>query len=84
MGATVGVQDRPRLWPALPAGHLQGVDDELGADVVGDLPADDPPGVGALGVVGTGPTVVSPKGRYPPRPPPDTHRQGLAGRCVRV
>ncbi len=31
---------------ALPAGHLQGVDDELGADVIGDGPAHDAPAVG--------------------------------------
>ena len=28
------------------AGHLEGVDDELGAEVVGDRPADDPSGPG--------------------------------------
>jgi hypothetical protein len=28
-------------WAAPPAGHVQGVDDELGAEVIGDRPADD-------------------------------------------
>ena len=34
-------------WPPAPGRHLQGVDDELGPDVIGDGPADDPtaPGV---------------------------------------
>ena len=40
----VGVQDRSGLGLAVPAGHLQGVDDQLGAHVVGDRPADDPAG----------------------------------------
>src|SRR5581483_6788217 len=31
---------------ALPEGHLQGVEGEVGAEVVGDLPAHDPPGEG--------------------------------------
>jgi len=34
------------LGPAAPQGHLEGVDDELGTDVVGDGPADDPAGPG--------------------------------------
>ena len=42
--APVGVDDGPGLGAALPAGHLQGVDDELGADVVRDRPADDASG----------------------------------------
>ena len=42
--AAVRVDDRARAGAALPARHLQGVDDELGADVVGDRPADDPSG----------------------------------------
>lgn len=42
--AAVGVDDRAGLWAALPADHLEGVDEELGADVVGDGPADDPSG----------------------------------------
>ena len=33
-------------WPAAPDGHLDGVDDELGADVIGDRPAHDPAGPG--------------------------------------
>jgi hypothetical protein len=41
--AVIGMTDRlvPRR-PAPPDGHLQGVDDELGADVIGDGPAHDP------------------------------------------
>jgi len=31
-----------RRWLAPPDGHLYGVDHELGADVIGDRPADDP------------------------------------------
>lgn len=44
--SVVGVQDRPRGGSALPAGHVESVDDEFGADVVGDRPADDPSGPG--------------------------------------
>ena len=44
--APVRVHDRAGLGSALPAGHLQGVDDELGADVVRDRPAHDTAGVG--------------------------------------
>ena len=40
-GARLG---RPAAAP--PDGHLQGVDDELGADVIGDRPADHPPAPG--------------------------------------
>jgi hypothetical protein len=36
-----GVQDRPD-WLATHPGHLQGIDDELGAQVVRDRPAHDP------------------------------------------
>jgi len=35
------MQDRPRGGAALPAGHVEGVDDELGPDVIGDRPPDD-------------------------------------------
>ncbi len=41
--SAVGVHDGSG-GPALPLGHLQSVDDELGADVVRDRPPDDPPG----------------------------------------
>jgi hypothetical protein len=38
----VGVHHRAGLVPvASPDGHLQGVDDEFGAEVVRDRPADD-------------------------------------------
>ena len=33
----------PGWWAAPPDSHLQGVDDELGADVISDRPADHPP-----------------------------------------
>ena len=36
----VAVDDGAGGWPAAPAGHLQGVDDQLGAHVVGNRPAD--------------------------------------------
>lgn len=38
--APVGVDDGA-IRAALPAGHLQGIDDQFGADVVGDRPAHD-------------------------------------------
>jgi hypothetical protein len=34
----------PGRWSASPAGHVQGVDDQLGAQVVGDGPAHHPAG----------------------------------------
>ena len=40
--ALVGVMDESWLGSAAVDGHLEGVDDELGAEVVGDRPADDP------------------------------------------
>jgi hypothetical protein len=40
--AVVGMHDRPGLTSvASPDGHLQGVDDELGPQVICDRPADD-------------------------------------------
>src|ERR1019366_10460927 len=40
--AVVGVHHRAGLAPvASPDGHLQGVDDELGAEMIRDRPADD-------------------------------------------
>ena len=42
LGAVVGVgHGLARGWPAPPERHLDGVDDELGTDVVGDRPAHD-------------------------------------------
>jgi hypothetical protein len=35
--------DQPGRGPAPPERHLQGVDNELGAHVIGHAPADDPP-----------------------------------------
>lgn len=35
------MRDRTDLWSASPGGHLEGVDDELGAHVIGDRPAHD-------------------------------------------
>ena len=63
LAAVVGVADGPALGrPASPDRHLQGVDHELGADVVGDRPCDDPaaPGVQDHGQVdlATGPGVL--------------------------
>jgi hypothetical protein len=43
----VGVHDRLTLWwLASPAGHVQRVDDQLGAQVIGDRPAHDAAGPG--------------------------------------
>ena len=42
--APVAVNHGPGRRLALPFGHLEGVDDEFGADGIGDRPADDPPG----------------------------------------
>lgn len=39
--AVIAVVDRARRGPPVPDCHLQGVDDQLGADVVGHRPADD-------------------------------------------
>ena len=42
MRPVVGVHHRAGLTPvASPDGHLQGVDDELGAEMIRDRPADD-------------------------------------------
>lgn len=35
-------------WFAAPAGHVQSGDDELGSEMIGDGPADYPPGPGVL------------------------------------
>jgi hypothetical protein len=43
-GPVVGVVDGSGCGSALPERHLQGVDDQLRAQVVGDRPADDPAG----------------------------------------
>ena len=40
--APVGVNDGAGLGAASPAGHLEGVDDDLGGDPIRDRPADDP------------------------------------------
>lgn len=39
--APVAVDDRPGLGPAAPGGNLEGVDNRLGPNVIGDRPADD-------------------------------------------
>jgi hypothetical protein len=46
--ALVAVMDEPGRRPAAGDGHLERVDDELGAHVVGHAPADDPPTVSVL------------------------------------
>ena len=43
-GGAVGLDHSPGLMPAVPLCRLQRVDDQLGADVVGDGPADDAAG----------------------------------------
>jgi hypothetical protein len=43
--ALVGVVDQSRVGSAAGDGHLERVDDKLGAQVVGDRPADDPAAV---------------------------------------
>jgi hypothetical protein len=54
MGAVVRMVDQPRvgLGFAAPAGHVQGVDHQLGSEMIGDRLADDPsrPGVGLRGL----------------------------------
>ena len=40
------MNDRSGIGAALPAGHLEGVDDQLTSEVIGDGPTDDPPRVG--------------------------------------
>lgn len=43
MSAAVGVMHEPvEAVMALPDGNLEGVEGQVGAEVVGDLPADDP------------------------------------------
>jgi hypothetical protein len=47
LAAVVGVHDRRGLgWLASPAGHVERVDHELGAQVISDRPAHHPPGPG--------------------------------------
>jgi hypothetical protein len=48
LAALVGVPDQPGVGPAVRQCHLQSVDDEFLADVVGDAPADDPARVEVL------------------------------------
>jgi hypothetical protein len=38
---SIAVRDQLRIWPAQPVRHLEGVEDELAAQVGGELPADD-------------------------------------------
>ena len=46
--ALVGMMNEPGRRPAAMKRHLERVDDELGAHVVGHRPADDPAAVGVL------------------------------------
>jgi hypothetical protein len=46
--ALVGMMDKPRRRAAARDGHLERVDDELGAHVIGHRPADDAAAVGIL------------------------------------
>jgi len=46
LAAVIGVQHGTAgCWFAAPAGHVQGIDDEFGAQVIGDGPAHHPAGV---------------------------------------
>ena len=46
IAAAIGMRDRADGGSTPPHGHLQPVDDELGADVIGDQAADHPSGPG--------------------------------------
>jgi hypothetical protein len=50
LAATVGVVDQPALWAAAVQRHLERVEHELGAQVLGHRPADNQPGEQVLDV----------------------------------
>ena len=46
LATPVGVVDQSRLWPAGVDSHVEGIEHDLGSQVVRHRPADDPSGVG--------------------------------------
>src|SRR5690606_26045122 len=46
LSAAISMHDRARLRSALPASHLEGVNDDLGSDAIRDRPSDHAPRIG--------------------------------------